>query len=258
MENIKKIKIILSEQDLTDIENNINSGYSIFRLKADEYKIILEFKIEKRQVNLVVEVTYNFKSEIININETFYGTVNTFSIFDKVFCLNTNSDTIKILMKIESSDNLKYNLSASLFNSDNICVCGNINLYNHILYTDFRNDLELITLCYKYSSFCFRILEKKSITEAMELLDKGLYKIETSFQEKLEYYGYEPKAEIDEIWDINIADKITKKTKTKNEIKNHIVLLTQCLFDSGKYSALKESLTEKITDEVLKYKELLC
>lgn len=243
---LKKTEITILDEEFKQIANiNIGDKYGL-KVEDDEYYYNFQFGKTKNYFEVYIEITDKLK---IPITRAFFrGTLDIWSLFDKVFKLYFFKKDVQMLIKLSNGETFKQNFLGSIVVSNKINNIGGIYLYNHISYTDFNIEKEIIELCFKYSCFCEKILGKNPYITINKMLDKDLVNIKNFFQQKLDYYGYDSEQEvINTLKDMHkVEEKLRLNPKTKEEIKNKIIALTQYLLYVTEPSAII-SITSEIT-----------
>lgn len=251
MLDFKRKNLKIGEKELTNITNMKTGSCRDISITDDKnYNYTIRFVKEINYFSMRIFISN--KLNLTQADTKFEGATDILEFFDKVFEVNFQYEKNKILIKISIGESTQDFFFNSIILSRNIDNLGNINLYKHILYSDFLNNKELIELCFKYVCYSNKFKESKEIKGTL-LLDEDLYVIENCFQNKLEYYGYSSKLEINKFNYIDIKSIILKEAKTKQEFINKIVLLTQCLFKTGKYRDSVEDIILNISSLVDRY-----
>lgn len=228
MKAIKKADIDISGDEYINICYIEEGSKHNISVEDVDFKYLFEF--EKYPKCFGVFITIIDKKNSFNVKYFFSGGVEVSSLFDKVFYFYFAENNTKLFLKLNTGINSKKIFVNSTHISKKIGSIGDINLYNHIIYTDFNDDMSIIELCFKYSCFCIKVLSKKSHSEIVKLLDKDLDVIVNLFQQKLEYYGYTSEEDIRKKTAKQIEIQLNKIPKTAKDRKNKIILLTQYLF----------------------------
>lgn len=229
--SIKRISVNFSDAERAELDNN-KYKYSVSRIIEDTYELLFAFKKYDRQTDLTLTIT-NIKKKYTIPN--FYSGIKCFNYYyflDKVIDIDLGDNEPKLLIKLNAYENEKERFKDSIYISKLIDKFGDIHLDGHVAYANFYDTTELIELCLKYAQCCKKYKDERSREIIENLLDKTLIEVETDFQNKLEYYGYNIEVEINNLYDIK--NIVNNKVETIQEIKDKIILLTQLLFRADK------------------------
>lgn len=253
----KRMSIPVSREETDEIFKD--DSYILQFEYNDIYTVLFSFEKNMDEEFSLSIIILNIISEI-KIKKTIPGIGELDSFFDKVFMVEFPSDNINFLIKLDRDGGTVQKFTFSCNISRQIKKFGTIYLYSHISYTNFQDDIELVKLCYKYACFYSQVFGVESGDYVNNVLDEKFYNVDKHFIEKLMYNGYYSVQEIKDnilIPPEKLKTVISMTSTNREDTKNKIVLLTQCLISDASYNEISQQIIDMIDVEAENFLNLI-